>query len=44
MAENKDIVELEINVEVTRAQKNVNALAKEVDKLTKKKTKKGEKR
>lgn len=35
MADNKDIVELEINVEVTRAQKNVNALAKEVEKLTK---------
>lgn len=35
MAENKDIVELEINVEVTAAQKNVNSLSKEVERLTK---------
>tara|TARA_R100000951_G_scaffold21340_1_gene17770 strand:+ start:6896 stop:9220 length:2325 start_codon:yes stop_codon:yes gene_type:complete len=35
MADNKDIVELEINVEVTTAQKNVNKLTEEVERLTK---------
>jgi len=35
MADNKDIVELEINVEVTTAQKNVNELTAEVERLTK---------